>query len=255
MSSTISGTADNFPIPPSAALVEDLAAANHVLFDNGILDAFGHASARNDNHPDQFVLSRSMAPGLVQASDLMIYNLDAEPLNADGRASYLERFIHAEIYKARPEVMAIVHSHSQSVIPFAISSVALRPVYHMAGFLKQVPRFEIRDRFGDATDVLVSDRAKGCCLAAALGQHSVALMRGHGMVAVGNSIMEAVFRSVYTEYNARIQIQAIGLGGTVEYLTDAEAAAIEPSLSKQCERSWALWKTASAQLRRERKAA
>ena len=226
--------------------------ANHILFDNGILDAFGHVSARNDRHPGQFLLSRSMAPGLVEADDLIVYDLDSEPLNAAGRASYLERFIHAEIYKARPEVMAIVHSHSQSVIPFAVSSVTLQPVYHMAGFLRQVPRFEIREKFGDATDVLVSDRAKGCCLAEKLGPHSVALMRGHGMVAVGVSIVEAVFRSVYTENNARIQIQAIGLGGSVEYLTDGEAAAIEPSLSKQCERSWTLWKTASARLRGEK---
>jgi HCOMODA/2-hydroxy-3-carboxy-muconic semialdehyde decarboxylase len=225
--------------------VADLVTANHILFDEGVVDAFGHVSVRHPERPQHFLLSRAMAPSQVGAADIVEHDEDGEPVDANGRAVYLERFIHAEIYRRRGDVMSVVHSHSPAVIPFGISSAALRPAFHMASFLDTVSRFEMRDAFGDATDLLIRDSEKGRYLAQALGGASVALMRGHGSVAVGRDLREAVYRAIYTEVNARIQTQAAVLGGTVDYLTSAEAAAATEANASQTGRCWALWSEAA----------
>lgn len=228
--------------PANPALIEDLVTANRILYDQGVVDGFGHISARHDKDPNRYLLSRSMAPGLVTAADIMEFDLDSVPVDPQGRAIYLERFIHGEIYKARPDVQAVIHSHSAAVIPFSVSKVALKPVYHMSGFLGGgVPVFEIRDSGGPATDMLVRDGHLGHDLAAALGPHSVALMRGHGSVTVGPGIRLAVVRAVYTEQNARLESEALKLGD-VTFLNDEEAAKAASTLAGQAGRPWELWR-------------
>jgi ribulose-5-phosphate 4-epimerase/fuculose-1-phosphate aldolase len=236
--------ADVTPKPAGPTLIEDLVAANRILSREGVVDGFGHVSVRHDSAPDVFLLARSMAPGLVTAADIMVFGLDGEALGADRRTAYVERYIHSEIYKAQPEVAAIVHSHSPAVIPFGVTAAKLRPIYHMSSFLgTDVPVFEIRDTHGDATDMLIRSPALGAALAASLGQATVALMRGHGNVVVGRSIPEVVFRAIYTEMNARLQADALRLGdGRVTYLSDGEAAASMATNAGVLTRAWELWK-------------
>jgi ribulose-5-phosphate 4-epimerase/fuculose-1-phosphate aldolase len=229
--------------PGDPALIEDLVAANRILVDQGVVDGYGHVSARHDRDPNRYLLSRSVAPELVTVTDIMEYDLDSNPVDARGRSSYLERFIHGEIYKVRPDVKAVVHTHSPSVIPFGVTGVPLRPLYHMSAFLwTGVPVFDIRVASGEMTDMLVRTPALGRALAQTLGPRAVALMRGHGNVIVGISLREAVFRSVYTEMNARLQTQAMALSGNVTYLDPEEAKKAEVSVGGTLDRPWTLWK-------------
>jgi ribulose-5-phosphate 4-epimerase/fuculose-1-phosphate aldolase len=229
--------------PAAPALIDDLVAASRILADQGVVDGYGHVSARHDRDPNRYLMSRSLAPALVTAADIMEYDLDSVPVDPRGRASFIERFIHGEIYKARPEVMAVVHNHSPSVIPFGVTSVPLRPLYHMGAFLGGgVPVFDIRTAAGGATDMLVRDGALGRALAQTLGARPVALMRGHGAVVVGPSLPVAVFRSVYTEVNAKLQAQALALGGPVTYLDPEEARKAETNVAGTIARPWELWK-------------
>jgi ribulose-5-phosphate 4-epimerase/fuculose-1-phosphate aldolase len=232
------GAADDF-----ASTVDDLVAANHILARLGVVDGFGHVSVRDPRDPAHYLLARSMAPALVTAADILTYDLNDAALDANGRTSYLERFIHGAIYRTRPDVVSVVHSHAPDVIPFADSSVPLQPVYHMASFLgTRVPIFEIRDAAGDASDMLVSSRPLGDALAKTLGGAGVALMRGHGMVAVGVRIPESVFRSYYTMIDARLESAAIGLGGRVTYLNPGEAQHSTQTNQGVLLRAWELWK-------------
>jgi ribulose-5-phosphate 4-epimerase/fuculose-1-phosphate aldolase len=235
------------PAPASPAVIEDLVAANRILSKEGVVDGFGHVSVRHDNVPGVFLLARSMAPGLVTAADIMIFGENGEPLGDDRRTAYVERYIHSEIFKALPEVTAIVHSHSPAVVPFGVTSAKLRPIYHMSSFLgADVPIFEIRETGGDATDMLIRTPRLGAALAQSLGQATVALMRGHGNVVVGRSLPEVVFRAVYTEINARLQADAMRLGdGQVIYLSDGEAAASMATNAGVLSRAWELWKAAA----------
>jgi ribulose-5-phosphate 4-epimerase/fuculose-1-phosphate aldolase len=173
----------------------------------------------------------------------MEFDLDSSAQGGDTRKPYLERFIHGEIYRARSDVAAIVHSHSPSVIPFAASSVKLRPVYHMGSFLSAggAPVFDIRKHFG-CTDMLVRNREQGAALAGDLGAQGIVLMRGHGFVAVAESIPVAVYRAIYTEVNAAVQQKAIALGGTVTYLEADEAVRSDATNRSVSERPWELWK-------------
>jgi HCOMODA/2-hydroxy-3-carboxy-muconic semialdehyde decarboxylase len=228
------------------SLIADLVSANHILYDQGVVDGFGHVSVRSTANSNYFLLSRSMAPSLVGPGDIITYDFDGEALDAEGRTGYLERFIHGEIYRARPDVMAVVHSHSPSVLPFGIAKTGLRPVYHMAGFLAKTSRFEIREDFGAGTDMLISNSAMGKSLAKALDCNCVTLMRGHGSVAVGISLQEAVYRAVYTEINARVQIQALALDGPLNFLTDEEGQAATNTNQGQYGRCWALWRDQAA---------
>jgi len=228
--------------PPLDALLDDIAAANRILARHGVLDGFGHVSARHPEHPDRFLLSRSLAPALVTAADVMTFDLDANALGGDARRPYLERFIHGAIYRQRPDVRAVVHSHSPSVIPFSASSVRLQPIYHMASFIgRGAPVFEIRERFG-MTDMLVRNVEQGAALAERLSGDALVLMRGHGFCTVGESVAEAVYRAIYTESNAALQQAAIALGGTVTYLDADEARRYDETSRAVLDRPWQLWK-------------
>ena len=224
-------------------LVADLVTANHILFDQHVVDAFGHVSVRHDKRPNRFLLARSMAPALVTAADTLEFDLDGNPLAAAGRPVYLERFIHGEIYRARPDVVAIVHSHSRAVIPFGVvQSHKLRAIFHMSGFVgTETPIFEIRECVGDGSDLLVRNRELGASLAKALGSKSVVLMRGHGVTVTASTLQEAVYRGVYVDVNARLQLEAIGLGA-VNYLTELEGRAAAAANASQIGRAWELWK-------------
>jgi ribulose-5-phosphate 4-epimerase/fuculose-1-phosphate aldolase len=216
--------------------------ANHILARQGVVDGFGHVSSRHPDDPTKYLLSCSRAPELVAVEDIMVFDLDSNPVGGDTRNPYLERFIHGEIYRTRGDVHAVVHSHSPSVIPFAASSARLRPIYHMSGFLGGETRvFDIRHKFG-CTDMLVRNREHGAALAAELGQKGVVLMRGHGFVACGQSIPVAVYRAVYTEKNADLQQRAITLGAEVTYLDDEEARLAEATNRGVVARPWELWK-------------
>jgi HCOMODA/2-hydroxy-3-carboxy-muconic semialdehyde decarboxylase len=235
--------------PADPALIEDLVAANHILFDQGVVDGFGHVSARHDRDPSCFLLSRSMAPGLVTPADIMEFDLDGAPVDPRGRAVYLELFIHGEIFRLHPEVRSVVHSHSPAVIPFGVSRTALRPLYHMSGFLGAgAPVFEIRDAAGPATDMLIRSRELGHALATELGDHPVLLMRGHGSVAVGPTVHQAVFRAVYTEVNARMESEALRLGD-VTFLNEQEAAQATATNAALVDRPWELWRKKAMEAR------
>jgi len=229
------------PVDPK--LLDDLVAANRILADQGVVDGYGHVSVRHPADPQRYLMSRSIAPELVTAADVMEYDLDSTAVEPRGRASYLERFIHGEIYRARPDVRAVVHNHSPSVIPFGVSQVPLKPLYHMSAFLGGgVPVFDIKAAAGQPTDMLVRTPALGRALAQTLGERPVALMRGHGAVVVGDSLPRVVFRSVYTEVNARLQAQAMALGGPVTYLDEEEARRADASVGGTIPRPWELWK-------------
>jgi ribulose-5-phosphate 4-epimerase/fuculose-1-phosphate aldolase len=226
------------------ALIDDLVAANRILSEQGVVDGFGHVSVRHNDDDAHFLLARNMAPALVTADDILEFDRDGNPLDARGRAVYLERFIHSEIYKAHPAVRAIVHSHSPAVIPFGVTDVPLRPVYHMSAFLGSgAPVFEIREAGGPDTDLLIRTPALGAALARRLGDAAVILLRGHGNVVVAPSLPEAVFRAVYTEINARLAAEALRLGqGQVVFLEAGEAQAAAATIRTQIGRPWELWK-------------
>jgi HCOMODA/2-hydroxy-3-carboxy-muconic semialdehyde decarboxylase len=226
------------------ALVADLATANHILYGQHVVDAFGHVSVRHDKRPDRFLLARNMAPALVTPADIIEFDLDGTPIDAGDRKVYLERFIHGEIYRARPDVMAVVHSHSHAVIPFgAMRTHKLRAIFHMGGFIgTDTPVFEIRECAGDGSDLLIRNNELGVALAKSLGPKSAVLMRGHGATVVGATLPEAVYRGVYLDINARLQLQTIGLG-PVNYLTEAEGQATAATNASQIGRAWDMWKT------------
>ncbi|HWK61885.1 MAG TPA: class II aldolase/adducin family protein, partial [Eoetvoesiella sp.] len=184
------GDSAKAPLATDPELIEDLVAANHILFDQGVLDAFGHVSVRHPQDPQRFLLCRNMAPALVAAGDIVQFELDGTPIDAAGRSVYLERFIHGQIYRARPDVMAVVHSHSPSVVPFSVVKEApLRALCHVAAFIGTgAPVFEIRDAGGDGTSLLVTDNQLGEALATSLGEESLVLMRGHGSTVVADTL-------------------------------------------------------------------
>ena len=227
------------------ALIEDLVDANRILYHLGVVDGFGHVSARQPGDPSRFIISRSMAPALVTADDLMAIHLDGRPVSDDAPVPYLERFIHGEIYAARPDVVAVVHSHSAAIIPFSIVKEAtLKPVSHMSGFIGDgAPVFEIRDTAGPNNDMLVRSPELGQALAKSLGRHNIVLMRGHGSTVVGFNLRQAVYRAVYAELNARQQSEALRLG-TPTYLTPGEAVESAKANDGQQDRAWNLWKRA-----------
>ena len=223
-------------------LIDDLVTANHILYREGVVDGFGHVSVRSETNPARFFLARSIAPDNVTAADIMEFDLDSEAIDPRGRRVYLERFIHGAIYRARPDVIAIVHSHSPAVIPFGVTTTPLRPVSHMGGFLGMTtPVFEIRDAGGPQTDMLIRTPELGAALARSLGVAPFALMRGHGSVAVGNSLKQVVYRAIYAEANARLQMDAMRLGD-VTYLNEHEAANVTATNDGNLDRPWELWK-------------
>ncbi|MEO6410436.1 MAG: class II aldolase/adducin family protein [Burkholderiaceae bacterium] len=223
----------------------DLVDANHILFHQGIVDAFGHVSVRSAADPARFLMARNVAPGNVVEADLLEYAVaTGEAVDPEPPRLYLERYIHSELYKARPDVMAVVHNHSPAVLPFTVARGArLRAACHMCGFLGAdgPPLFEIRDHAGVASDLLIRNRELGAALAASLAQERVVLMRGHGCTVVAESLKVAIYRAVYTEVNAKLLLQALPLG-TVDFLTPGEADATRITNEGQAERPWNLWK-------------
>ena len=225
---------------PCADLVDRLVHANRILYDQGIVDGLGHASVRHDSVPGVFLLSCNRAPGMVRRRDIVCYDYAGNAVSPTVERPYLERFIHAEIYRARPDVVAVVHSHSPNVIPFASTRSALRPVFHMAGFLGEgSAHFEIREAGGN-TDMLIRDSYLGAALAKSLGNHTCVLMRGHGSTVVGSCLEQAVFRAIYAETNAKLQLAAKGLG-EITFLNPEESQLASDANDGQIARSWQLW--------------
>ena len=225
-----------------ASTLQDLAAASRILADQGVFDAAGHVSMRHPANPERFLMSRSLAPALVTADDIMEFTLDCEPCDARGRTAFIERYLHGEIYRARPDVMGVAHGHSPAVVPFGLVSTPMRATYHNAAFLASgVPVFDIRDTFG-ATDIVINSSARGAALARALADKAVVLLRAHGFVAVGPSLQAAVFRAIFTEVSARVQLQAEALGGPLAALDDEEGRKADAINLATVGRSWEFWK-------------
>ena len=243
--------------PDLAALIDDLVVANRILYHQGVLDGFGHVSVRHPTVPGHFLMARALAPGRVTRDDVLEFDADANPVKAGGPPVYSERFIHSEIYRARPDVMAVIHSHSPTVIPFSVTQTVLRPIATTASFLSPaVPVFEMRQSAG-VTNLLVDDTARGRALAAVLGGRPVALMRGHGDVVVGPSVRRAVSRAIYTEINARLQLQAVTLGGPITFIAPEEAALMEKGRDAAQEghganRTWDMWKDEALRAAKDR---
>jgi HCOMODA/2-hydroxy-3-carboxy-muconic semialdehyde decarboxylase len=228
--------------PVDRATLEDLAAASRILADQGVFDAAGPVSLRHPGHPDRFLMSRSLAPQMITADDIMEFDLDCDAIDPRGRNGFIERYLHGEIFRARPDVMAVAHSHSPPVIAFGLSGTPMQAMYHNAAFLAGgVPVFDIREKFG-VTDIVINTAAKGAALAEVLADKPVALLRAHGMVAVGPSLPVAVFRAIFTVTSANIQHQALALGGPLAAL-DAEEGRIADLVNVQTVgRAWDLWK-------------
>jgi ribulose-5-phosphate 4-epimerase/fuculose-1-phosphate aldolase len=221
-------------------LLDDLVAANRILAAHGVIDAYGHVSLRSPDNPKRFYLARAIAPETVQAEDILEYDLDGNAIDAPGAASYSERFIHSEIYRARPDVMSVVHNHSPSVIPFSVTGVKMRALFHMASFIGEgLPNFEIR-RLKKGSDLLVRDPKLGAALAKTLGKSAAALMRGHGSVTVGDNIQRSVGRSVYLEMSAVMQMQAMMLSKKIVWFDAGEVKASAPV--QDYKRAWPLWR-------------
>ena len=228
--------------PVDRGTLEDLAASSRILADQGVFDAAGHVSMRHPGHPERFLMSRSLAPQMITADDIMEFDLDCNAIEARGRNGFIERYLHGEIFRARPDVMAVAHSHSPSVIAFGLSNTPMRAMYHNAAFLAAgVPVFDIREKFG-TTDIVVSTAAKGAALAEVLADKPVALLRAHGMVAVGPSLPVAVFRAIFTVTSATIQHQAQALGGAIAALDEEEGRIADIVNVETVGRSWDLWK-------------
>jgi ribulose-5-phosphate 4-epimerase/fuculose-1-phosphate aldolase len=221
---------------------EQLVQANHILFQYGVVDGFGHVSMRCTDNPEHFWLSKNRAPALVKVSDLLKFDLTGEPVETTSETLYLERYIHASLYRARLDVNAVVHSHSHTIVPFSISAkTKLKPVWHMAGFLESdVPVFDTADKFGDGTDLLISSLEMADAMSDCIANNNVVLMRGHGATIVGRDLPEAVYRAIYSELNARIQLQGIALG-EIKSLSKGEAIATVERISPQIKRAWDLW--------------
>ncbi len=226
----------------TAPILEDLVTANRILAHEGVLDSFGHVSARHPLAADRFLLSRARAPDMIQADDIMEFTLDGTSVGREPGKPYAERFIHAAVYAARPDVMSVVHNHSPSVIPFSVTSKKMRPIMHMCAPIgNDIPNWDIRDKFGDKTNLLVTDMAMARDFAQCLGARTVALMRGHGSTVVGRSLREAVFTSIYMEINAGLLIQSLSLGDVV-YLSDGEIETITKGRAGfTIERGWENW--------------
>ena len=221
---------------------DELVSANKILFKYGVVDGFGHVSMRCQDNPDHFWLARNCAPALVGPDDIIRHNLEGEAVGDDSLRLYLERFIHAAVYKRREDVRAVVHSHSNTLVPFSVSKAQkLVPVWHMAGFLgHEVSVFDTAEKFGKDTDLLITDMDMADAMADCLTGSDVVLMRGHGATLCGRSLPEAVYRAIYAELNAQILLQATSLGAFTA-LSAGECKATVDRISPQIGRAWNLW--------------
>src|SRR3954470_22709573 len=220
------------------AIAVDLVAANHILAHNGVLDSFGHVSVRDPRDPNRYLQMQAMAPRDVSVGDIITFDLDSNAINARNRPVYRERFIHGMIYQARADVNAVVHSHSPTVIPFSVTEKPLRAIFHNGHFLGQgTPVWEIREHAGEQNNMLVLTNELGRSLAETMGNGSVVLMRGHGNAVAGPDLKTTVFRAIYTEVNAKLQMQAVMLGGPIIFLNEYEAAK-----RQNVDRPWETWR-------------
>jgi len=230
---------------PDPQLVEDLVAANRILADHGLLDGWGHVSVRHNRDPNRFLMARGLSAELVTAKDIIEFDLDSRPVDTHGlpmSALFTERYIHGEIYKLRPDVIAVVHTHAPSLIPFGVTNVPLKPMYHRSAFISfGIPVFEIRERAG-MTDMLIRNPTLGHNLAEVLGDHPAALMRGHGAVIVGPSLPRVVGRTIFLALNATLQGQAMSMGAPITYMDPEEARKIEEREGHGLARTWEGWK-------------
>src|SRR5215831_985693 len=231
------------PVEPQ--LIEDLVAANRILADHGLLDGWGHVSVRHNRDPNRYLMAQGMSADLVTAKDILEFDLDSRPVDTRGlptSALFTERYIHGEIYKARPDVIAIVHTHAPSLIPFGVTKVPLQPMYHRSAFIAfGIPVFEIRERAG-MTDMLIRNPTLGRNLAEVLGDHPAALMRGHGAVVTGPSLPRVVGRTIFLALNATLQAQAMSMGTPITYMDLEEARKIEEREGHGLARTWDGWK-------------
>ena len=223
-------------------VIKDLVIANRILAKEDVVDAYGHISIRNPDNPKHFFLARSVAPDLVERDDIVELGLDGQPVRDETRALYLERFIHAAIYEARPDIHSVVHAHAEDILPFGIAQATpLRPVIHSGSFIgANVPVWDIADKFGD-TNLLVTNMDQGRDLAKSLGNNNVALMRGHGFASAGRSLIEVVRISVYLPRNARALLRAKQLGGEIKYLRQGEIDARNRGYSPYSTETWRAW--------------
>jgi HCOMODA/2-hydroxy-3-carboxy-muconic semialdehyde decarboxylase len=223
-------------------LIQDLVIANRILSHEDVVDAYGHISVRHPDNPKHFFISRSVAPELVQKDDIVELGLDGQPVREETRALYLERFIHAAIFEARPDIQAVVHAHAEDTLPFGVAQgTPLRPVIHSGSFIgAQVPVWDIADKFGD-TNLLVTNIEQGRDLAKCLAGNNVALMRGHGFASAGRSLIEVVRISVYLPRNARALMRARQLGGEIKYLAQGEIDARNRGYSPYSTETWRAW--------------
>jgi ribulose-5-phosphate 4-epimerase/fuculose-1-phosphate aldolase len=227
-------------------IIDDVVAANRILAFLGVLDAFGHVALRDPRNPNQYLISRSLAPESVTAADILALDLDSKPVHKDdeGKLLYRERFIHGEIFKARKDVNAVVHSHSPTVVPFTVTRSKLQPLLHNAAFLGLgAPLFEIRKTGLLNSDLMILTPDLGKALAKTLGKDAaVVLMRGHGNSVVADTLPNVVFRAHYTEVNARQQLAAITIGGPITFMSDDEALTSTHSMLSASARPWELWR-------------
>jgi len=224
------------------ALIQDLVIANRILAKEDVVDAYGHVSVRHPDNPRHFLIARSLAPELVTAEDIVELGLDGQPVGDEQRTLYLERFIHAAIFEARPDVMAVVHAHAEDTLAFGVANATkLRPVIHSGSFIgTEVPIWDIADNFGD-TNLLVTNIEQGRDLAKCLGGDNVALMRGHGFASAGRSLIEVVRMSVYLPRNARTLMRAKQLGGEIRYLSHGEIDARNRGYGPYSTETWRAW--------------
>src|SRR6202163_2054474 len=225
-----------------AELLHELIVATRIMANEKVLDAFGHVSVRHPGDPKRYFIPRHRAPELAEIPDIVELNLDSEPIKPTEFRLYSERVIHGEIYKARPEVNAVVHHHAHAVLPFAISGREMVPVFHLGAVIGQVPYWDQHDEFGD-TNMLVVKPEEGASLARALGPHWMVLMRRHGVTVAGTSVRDCVFRSVFSARNAEYQVRAMSIGSDVATLSPGEAnlASQISARTTGLTRSWEYW--------------
>lgn len=237
-----SATATQDPAAAKQQVIKDLVDAYHILFREGIVDAFGHVTARDPTNPSHYLMARSVQPPFVTAADIVELDADSKPVDPNAPKTPIERYIHGEIYRARPDVMAVVHSHAADVLPFTVvKTVPLRAICHTCGFLGDgAPIFEIRGVAGDSSNMLVQNNKIGAALAKALGKSSVVLMRGHGFAAVGGSVKEAVYNAINTVLDARVEMDALRLGTPI-YLSQGEAEEVSKTHNASIDSLWAIW--------------
>jgi ribulose-5-phosphate 4-epimerase/fuculose-1-phosphate aldolase len=232
------------------SVIDDLVLANRMLASKelGILDAFGHVSVRNPANPGHYFISRYISAGVVTADDVIENDLDSKPVGGPRSDEYQEVFMHGEIYKARPDVMAVLHAHTPAIVAFTESSVALRPVINGGTFIGA--GFPLHDiRTFDPRETIIRTPALGRSVAALLGSRPAILLKGHGIALTDSSLRNLVVRAYNLRVNAMIQQQALALGGTISYLEDSpESAAPPPSAdanragAEPYNRGWEYWK-------------